>query len=164
VHGQAVGETVTASSLSVAKAFASASALKTLRDAGSGFSLDRLCDCHTGGITPSGAVLGAVRTAVPAVDPVLLLTAGVDGCIAKSTLEVDCDGEGAEGEALDDGTEVGFAAIARQKLADLVDPVSLSAEGASYEHAGEPNSDRDESPAVDSGLSVLDGMYVDSSV
>jgi len=117
VHDRAVGDAVTASSLAVAKAFASESALKQLRNVASADCLDKICDCATAlssGSRPSHA-LGAVQVE------------GYLPCINTESVEADCteasetlDKLGEE-QAPDDCTEAGFAAIARQKAEGFMD-------------------------------------------
>ncbi|KAI0032338.1 hypothetical protein K488DRAFT_50105 [Vararia minispora EC-137] len=125
VHDQSVSEMVTASSLSIAKAFASANALVRLRDRSSDRCLAKLCNCQVlreCGTRPMD-VFGAVKIAGALPD---LSAALASSQVASETVlslacnpaDVGSAGDSEE-ETLDDSTEAGFAAIARQKLSVL---------------------------------------------
>ena len=130
VHGVTVSEPVQSSSLSVSKAFASNQALKFLQDDEHEHSLQRLCNCtrndansHSLGVVVAVDEPSAYSGVPSPPETANLETNGVvsqnaaPSSQATSTftgvppIELDDDSQD-----VDDGTEAGFAELARTKL------------------------------------------------
>ena len=165
VHGVTVSEPVQSSSLSVSKAFASNQALGFLQDSEHEHSLRRLCNCKRNDADPHslGAVIavdGASAYSTPPEtanlkpDVVSENTAPCQAITTFTSVPIELDDEGQD---IDDGTEAGFAELAREKLLAEVGPIAGSLE---HESSSDAASEADLSDS-DLQLGSEEGMDID---